>query len=128
MNRDRRELLLSSIALVAANLAPTEAVAQETSARYGAANTGLGITSGFAKFLSGMRYEALSPKAVHEAKRAVLDWTGVALAGSTHPTAGILLSTFDDIGSAPSVTIIGHGGKKLSLLDAPVVKIGRAHV
>ena len=128
MNRDRRNLLRSSVALLAADLVATEAVAQETPARYGAANTGLGITSGFAKFLSGMRYQDLSPNAVHEAKRAVLDWTGVALAGSTHPTVGILLATFDDIGSVPTVTVIGKGGKKLSLLDAPVANGQMGHV
>jgi 2-methylcitrate dehydratase PrpD len=128
MNRDRRKLLRSSVALLAADLVATEAVAQETPARYGAANTGLGITSGFAKFLSGMRYEDLSPNAVHEAKRAVLDWTGVALAGSTHPTVGILLATFDEIGSVPTVTVIGKGGKKLGLLDAPVANGQMGHV
>ena len=100
MDLSRREVLGSSLALMAAQVATTAARAQESrlpaarladdksgdNATYGAAPTGLGMTVALARFLSGIRYEDLSPAAVHEAKRAVLDWTGCALAGSTHPT------------------------------------------
>ena len=131
MTIGRREVLGSGLAMLAADVAATAANAQGAAPSgegYGAAATGQQITREFAKFLSAMRYEDLSPAAVHEAKRAVLDWTGCALAGSTHPTARVLVTTFDRIGSMPEITVLGHGGKKLSLLDAPVANGQMGHV
>jgi 2-methylcitrate dehydratase PrpD len=96
--------------------------------KYGAAALGLGVTSEFARFLASIRYEDLPPEAVHEAKRAVLDWMGCAVAGSQHPTVQILLATFTEIGSAPTATVIGHDGRKLSLLDAPVANGQMGHI
>jgi 2-methylcitrate dehydratase PrpD len=65
---------------------------------------------------------------VHEAKRAVLDWIGCALAGSNHPTVNVLLATFEVLGSVPVATLLGRGGRKLSLLDAPVANGQMGHV
>ena len=98
MTIGRREVLGSGLAMLAADVAASAANA-EIAARagesggYGAAATGQQVTRDFAKFLSAIGYEDLSPAAVHEAKRAVLDWTGCALAGSTHPTVAILIKT-----------------------------------
>lgn len=107
---------------------PPHPAGSGTGAKYGAAALGLGLTSALARFLAGIRYEDLPPEAVHEAKRAVLDWMGCAVAGSQHPTVQILLATFTDMGSAPTVTVIGHGGQKLSLLDAPVANGQMGHI
>jgi 2-methylcitrate dehydratase PrpD len=133
MSIGRRDVLGSGLVLLAADIVGTAASAQApegtaNSGGYGAAATGQQITSAFARFLSEMRYEDLSPEAVHEAKRAVLDWTGCALAGSTHPTVRVLLTTFDEVGSRSDVSVIGHGGKKLGLLDAPVANGQMGHV
>ena len=127
MDLSRRDVLGSSLALLVGGVATTTAATQETNT-YGAAPTGLGITSALARFLSGIRYEDLPPAAVHEAKRAVLDWIGCALAGSTHPTVDVLLATFVDLGSVPVATVLGRGGRKLSLLDAPVANGQMGHV
>lgn len=97
MPLNRREFLGSGAVALATGIGSDNAHAQEIGVplrtqaspgsegvpAYGAAALGLGITSAFARFLSGMRYEDLSPAAVHEAQRAVLDWIGCALAGST---------------------------------------------
>ncbi|NOT25785.1 MAG: MmgE/PrpD family protein [Acidobacteria bacterium] len=123
----RRDVLGSSLALLAGGLAPGEAGAQEANL-YGAALTGQGITTAFGRFLSGIRYEDLSPAALREARRAVLDWVGCALAGSTHPTVDVLLATFDDLGSVPTATVIGRPGRKLSLLDAAVANGQMGHI
>lgn len=142
MKQSRRHLLGSSLALLAGQVATSAANAQGASpaatlqgvvrpadsSSYGAASTGLAITSAFARFLSGMRYEDLSPAATHEAKRAVLDWIGCALAGSTHPTADVLIATFEEMGSSPVATVLGRGGRKLGLLDAPVANGQMGHV
>jgi 2-methylcitrate dehydratase PrpD len=133
MTVGRREVLGAGLAMLEADVAASAANAQVSasggeSAGYGAAATGQQLTRDFAKFLSAMRYEDLSPAAVHEAKRAVLDWTGCALAGSTHPTVAILIKTYDQIGSTPESTVLGHRGKKLGLLDAPVANGQMGHV
>jgi 2-methylcitrate dehydratase PrpD len=134
MTVGRREVLGSGLAMLVADIGASAAANAQVSAPsgesagYGAAATGQQLTRDFAKFLSAMRYEDLSPAAVHEAKRAVLDWTGCALAGSTHPTVAILIKTFDGIGSTPEITVLGHRGKKLGLLDAPVANGQMGHV
>jgi 2-methylcitrate dehydratase PrpD len=127
MDLSRRDVLGSSLAVLAGCVANTTAQTPGANT-YGAAPTGLGLTSTLARFLSLIRYEDLPPAAVHEAKRAVLDWVGCALAGSTHPTVGILLSTFDAIGSAPVATVLGGRGRRLSLLDASVANGQMGHV
>jgi 2-methylcitrate dehydratase PrpD len=127
MDVSRRDVLGSSVALLVGGMAATPANAQDDNT-YGAAPTGLGLTSALARFLSGIRYEDLPPAAVHEAKRAVLDWIGCALAGSTHPTVDVLLATFDDLGSVPVATVLGRAGRRLSLLDAPVANGQMGHV
>ena len=96
--------------------------------RYGAATVGLGITTALSRFLARIRYEDLSPAAVREAKRAVLDWIGCAIVGSDHAAANILITTFQDIGSVPTVTVLGRGGLKLGLLDGAVVNGQMGHV
>jgi 2-methylcitrate dehydratase PrpD len=126
MELSRRDVLGSSLALLVGGVATTPANAQENT--YGAAPTGLGLTNELARFLSGIRYEDLPPAAVHEAKRAMLDWIGCALAGSSHSTVNVLLATFEDLGSVPVATVLGRRGRRLSLLDAPVANGQMGHV
>ena len=138
----RRDVLGSGLAVLAGHAVSRVGHAQDgrpgaaqaaqasssDSGTYGAAATGLDITNGLARFLSRMSYDDLSPAAVHEAKRAVLDWVGCALAGSTHPTTHRLLATFDELGSSPDATVFGQQGRRLSLLDASVANGQMGHV
>ena len=126
MDLSRRTVLGSSLALLAGGVAITPANAQQ--AAYGAALTGSGVTGALARFLAGIRYEDLPPAAVHEAKRAVLDWIGCALAGSTHPTVDVMLATLEALGSVPAATVLGRRGLRLGLLDAPVANGQMGHV
>ena len=139
MRLNRRKLVGSGAALIAATMGAPRAQSQSAPVvseksigaaeeGYSAASRGLQITSKFARFIAEMRFEDLTPAAVHEAKRAVLDWLGCALAGSTHPTVKILLQTFKDVGSVPVATVIGQGGRKLGLLDAAVANGQMGHV
>ena len=126
MDVSRREVMASSLVLLAGGVSTAPAQAQE--AAYGAALTGSGQTSTLARFLAGIRYQDLPPAAVHEAKRAVLDWVGCALAGSRHPTVDITVATFEALGSVPVATVLGRGGLRLGLLDAPVANGQMGHV
>lgn len=95
---------------------------------YGAAALGRETTIALARFIAGIRYEQLPPAAVHEARRAVVDWLGCAIAGSTHPTVAILIETLEDLGSKPVATLIAQGGRKLGLQDAPIANGQMGHI
>jgi 2-methylcitrate dehydratase PrpD len=96
--------------------------------QYGASNTGLGISKKLTEFTSSIQFETLSSQAIHEAKRATLDWLGCALIGSKHPTSINLVKTLHSIGSYPAVRVIGHPSLKMSLLDSPVVNGQMGHI
>jgi len=136
MGFDRREWMQTGLAVAAAGLGSlaSNAGAQSAgtdkgkSSAYGAANLGLGVTKRLGEFLSRMTYTDLSDAARHEAKRAVLDWLGCALAGSKHPTPQILIRTLRDMGSFPAVTVLGQRDLKFSMLDAAVANGQMGHV
>ena len=77
--------------------------------------------------LASTQYADLTPAAVREARRGMLDWIGCALAGSTHPTIGKLLGVLKEIGGRPLATVIGHD-LKLGLLDAALANGQMGHV
>lgn len=95
---------------------------------YGVASLDLGVTKALAGFIAGLRFEVLPALVVHEARRGVMDMIGCALAASRHPTIGILLDTFAATGSAPIARVLGQGGLRLGLLDAPVVNGQMGHL
>lgn len=95
---------------------------------YGVAALGLGVSKALSAFIAGIRFEDLPAPVVHEARRGVLDWVGCALAGSRHPTIGILLDTFAATGSPAVAHVLGQGGRKLGLLDAPIVNGQMGHL
>jgi 2-methylcitrate dehydratase PrpD len=95
---------------------------------YGVASLGLGVTRALGAFIADLRFEQLPLDVVHEARRGVLDWIGCALAASRHPTIGILLDTFEATGSPAVATVLGQGGRRLGLLDAPVANGQMGHL
>ena len=95
---------------------------------YGVASLDLGVTKALSAAIADIRYEALPDAVVHEARRGVLDWIGCALAASRHPTIAILRETFAAIGSAPIARVLGQGGLRLGLLDAPIVNGQMGHL
>lgn len=95
---------------------------------YGVAALDLGVSTALSAFIADLRFDALPAPVVHEARRGVLDWIGCALAASQHPTIRILLDTFADIGTAPRAHVLGHGGLKVGLLEAPMVNGQMGHL
>ena len=93
MTLRRRDVLGSGLAVLAGHAVARVGHAQEESpgaargaqasslgsSTYGAAASGLDITRSLARFLSRISYDDLPSAAVHEAKRAVLDWVGASL-------------------------------------------------
>ena len=68
-----------------------------TKADYNLASPGLNTTKQFADFLARFRFEDLPERAVHDARRGMIDWLGCALAGSGHPTIDKLLAVLSAI-------------------------------
>ncbi len=134
MEVKRRDVLGAGLLLGAGYFASQPALAQSTGSTttsgesYGAGNTGLGITQALSKHIADLNYEDLPADSTHEAKRAILDWMGCAMAGSQHPTPQILIKSLKEIGSLPTVTVLGQKGLKLSMLDAPLANGQMGHV
>jgi 2-methylcitrate dehydratase PrpD len=77
--------------------------------------------------LAAARFGDLTPGAVRQARRGVLDWIGCALAGSRHPTVTTLLDVLQEVSGRPQATVIGRG-LRLGRLDAPLANGQMGHV
>src|SRR5262245_39700464 len=82
-----------------------------TKSDYNLASPGLNLTRDFAAFLARFRFEDLSERAVHEARRGVLDWIGCALAGSGRPTVATVLPVLRAISGKPEASVLGRSLK-----------------
>ena len=85
------------------------------------------LTNKFCAHLAEAQYSDLSLKAIHEARRGVLDWLGCALAGSRHPTIDKLLDVLREAGGKPQATVFARG-MKLGFLDAPLANGQMGHL
>jgi len=85
------------------------------------------LTKTLCGHLAAARFSDLSPAALREARRGVLDWIGCALAGSQHRTIDTLLSVLREAGGGPQATVLGRG-LKLGRLDAPLANGQMGHV
>jgi 2-methylcitrate dehydratase PrpD len=67
------------------------------------------LTSVVAGAATNVNYESLPPEVVSLAKQCVLDWIGVALAGSSEPVVQILREELEDEGVRGRCTLFGEG-------------------
>ena len=86
-----------------------------------------GVTSQLCGFLASAKYEDLPDSTVHAAQRGLLDWFGCVFAGSTHPSADIVIAMLQDLGGRPEATVLGRK-LKLGILEAPVANGFMGHV
>jgi 2-methylcitrate dehydratase PrpD len=98
-----------------------------TKADYNLASPGLNTTKQFGDFLARFRFEDLSERAVHEARRGLIDWVGCALAGSTHPTIDKLLAVLSAISGKPQASVLGRK-RKLGLMEAALANGQAGHM
>jgi 2-methylcitrate dehydratase PrpD len=85
------------------------------------------LTKSFCGHLAAVQFSDLSPKAVSETRRGVLDWLGCALAASAHPTISKLLAVLQEAGGKPQATVLGRN-LKLGFLDAPLANGQMGHL
>src|SRR5215467_6828148 len=98
-----------------------------TKADYNLASPGLNTTKQFGDFLARFRFEDLSERAVHEARRGLIDWIGCALAGSNHPTIDKLLAVLAAISGKPQASVLGRK-RKLGLMEAALANGQMGHM
>jgi 2-methylcitrate dehydratase PrpD len=96
--------------------APTEAEQPEAN-----------LTRRLAAHLAALRFADMPERAVHEARRGVLDWVGCALAGSRHRTIDVLMQTLGRLGSSPRATVLGRS-TRLGTLEAAIANGQMGHV
>jgi 2-methylcitrate dehydratase len=75
------------------------------------------ITAAMARWAEKLEYEQLSPEAIYQAKRFILDSVGCALGGYQQHDLTIALSVLNEIANTGPATVIGCG-KKLDVFSA----------
>ncbi len=85
------------------------------------------ITAKMAQWTTQLKFEDLGDKAIHEARRYLLDSLGCAFGGYRQEDARIALKVLDEIGGSGAATIIGTGKKSdpvtASLANALMVRV-----
>ncbi|WP_158553320.1 MmgE/PrpD family protein [Peribacillus saganii] len=87
--------------------------------------TNLNVTRKLAEY--AVTHKEFNDQAVHEAKRCMLDWLGVAFGGSSHEGVDIILKTGSCLGNSQIATVIGRN-EKIDVLHAALVNGFMAHV
>lgn len=67
------------------------------------------VTAAMSQWAAGLRFEDLTPEAVYQAKRFLLDSLGCALGGYQQPDVMIALEVLNEIAGPGSASIIGTG-------------------
>jgi len=80
----------------------------------------------FAKFIISTRYDEFTQGVVHQAKRCILDFLGVALAGSSMGIVPLITEVICGMGGRDEATIIGDG-RKIPALHASLLNGVRGH-
>jgi 2-methylcitrate dehydratase PrpD len=62
-----------------------------------------------AEFVAGLRPDDLPRQVVESAKRAILDWLGVAVRGSLEPLADVIRGVAETLGGIPQASVLGRG-------------------
>jgi len=85
------------------------------------------VTAAMARWAADLAYEDLSPGAVHQAKRFLLDSMGCAMGGLTQHDVRIALSVLDEIAGSGPATVIGAGTRmdpvSASLANALMIRV-----
>src|SRR4051794_41947676 len=74
-----------------------------------AAIDSLATTQVLAEFIAGTRYDDLPPQVIADAKLAILDWLGSALAGAREEPARMARAVVRGFGSSDEATVLPEG-------------------
>lgn len=91
----------------------------------GASNRG--ATVELSHFIAGLHFSDIPQPVAHQAKRCLVDFLGVTLAGSADHSVGVLLAVSDELGSERRATVFGCD-RQAALLLAVLINGYMAHV
>jgi 2-methylcitrate dehydratase PrpD len=77
-----------------------------------------GATRRVARYLSSSRFDALPPRVVDEAVRALVNWAGCAIGGAHHESVDIALASFAPFAGPAQAALPGRGDRTDCLLAA----------
>ncbi|MGH3344330.1 MAG: MmgE/PrpD family protein, partial [Carbonactinosporaceae bacterium] len=86
-----------------------------------------GTTRELSEFIAGLDAADIPPDVVHQAKRCLIDWLGVTLAGSAHASAETLSAVSGMLGTERGATVLGRD-RDAALLLAVLTNGYLAHV
>lgn len=75
------------------------------------------ITAEISRWAAGVKFSDLSPEAVHQSKRFLLDSVGCALGGFRQHDVALALRVLDEVAAPGPATVIGSG-KKMDVVHA----------
>ncbi len=75
------------------------------------------ITAEISRWAAGVKFRDLSPEAVHQSKRFLLDSVGCALGGYRQHDVALALRVLDEVAAPGPATVIGSG-KKIDVVHA----------
>ena len=84
------------------------------------------VTASLVRHCRAISFETLPPEAVFLAKHCILDWLGVALAGSGEPLTAMLRDSALEDGGNPQATLVGTG-ERVTAAQAALVNGAGSH-
>jgi 2-methylcitrate dehydratase PrpD len=87
----------------------------------------MGPTLDLSRFIVELDSSGVPEQVLHQAKRCLIDWLGVTLAGSRDPSSAVLGAVTDELGVPGRITVLGTG-RGASLLLAVLANGFMAHV
>jgi 2-methylcitrate dehydratase PrpD len=87
----------------------------------------MGTTHDLSRFIAELESSGVPEQVLHQAKRCLIDWLGVTLAGSRDPSSAVLGALTDELGVPGRTTVLGTG-RRASLLLAVLANGFMAHV
>jgi 2-methylcitrate dehydratase len=78
------------------------------------------VTATMSRWAAGVQFSDLSPEAVHQAKRFLLDSFGCALGGYGQPDTVLALRVLDEVAAPGPATVLGSG-KKMDVVHAAFI-------
>jgi len=85
------------------------------------------VTRLLARYVVSATYESLPADVVHEAKRSLLNWMGVAIGGCRHEAVEIALATVSEFSGPARASVLGRT-ERLDILHAALINGISSHV
>lgn len=122
---DRRQMLMAAGLVVAAS--SSQSVSAAAGPQPSPPVDPGPVTKILATYVSNARPDALPPAVRREGRRSLLNWVGVAIGGSHHPTVDIAVSALQPFAGHAQASLFGRG-EQLDVMNAAFVNAVSSHI